>query len=162
MKKYDKLLIHCLQNTFLPFEYEWTCNSCGYNVNNKNSTHKNTAKKRQILLPKKNMLNGKKFICIDVYLLYEDDDFQIFFEKLSELKGNKLKIKDELTEKYKNVSEFPNFGQEYYSKTAKGIYKIGVDSIKLGKWVVCYDKQYENINNVDLMASILTCLIDIC
>ena len=23
---------HCMQNTLLPYEYDWTCVSCGYNV----------------------------------------------------------------------------------------------------------------------------------
>ena len=24
--------LHCTHNTLIPFEYEWTCFSCGYNV----------------------------------------------------------------------------------------------------------------------------------
>ena len=32
-QKYGKQCAHCSQNTLLPYEYEWTCFSCGYNVN---------------------------------------------------------------------------------------------------------------------------------
>ena len=31
-KKYAKHCGHCNRNTLLPFEYEWTCFSCGNNV----------------------------------------------------------------------------------------------------------------------------------
>ena len=31
--KYGKHCGHCNRNTFLPFEYEFTCFSCGFNVN---------------------------------------------------------------------------------------------------------------------------------
>ena len=31
--------------------------------------------------------------------------------------------------------EKPDFEQDYYSRTATGIYKIGHDSIKLMKWL---------------------------
>ena len=53
----------------------------------------------------------------------------------------------------------PNFEQNYWSRTAKGIYKIGHDSIRIMKWICYYDRSfYENINYYDLMASILTVL----
>ena len=49
----------------------------------------------------------------------------------------------------------PNFEQNYWSRTAKGIYKIGHDSIRLMKWICFYDRlYYENINYYDLMSSI--------
>ena len=32
IEKYPKEVMHCLRNTSLPYEYEWTCLSCGYNV----------------------------------------------------------------------------------------------------------------------------------
>ena len=31
-EKYGKKCRHCVRNTLLPFEYEFTCISCGYNV----------------------------------------------------------------------------------------------------------------------------------
>ena len=33
IEKYGKHCGHCNRNTLLPYEYEWTCFSCGYNVN---------------------------------------------------------------------------------------------------------------------------------
>ena len=38
-----------------------------------------------------------------------------------------------LIEKYKDMMKNPNFEQDYWSKTATGIYKIGHDSIRLMK-----------------------------
>ena len=32
IQKYAKNCVHCKRNTLLPYEYEWTCFSCGYNV----------------------------------------------------------------------------------------------------------------------------------
>ena len=31
-EKYGKKCLHCNRNTLLPYEYEWTCLSCNYNV----------------------------------------------------------------------------------------------------------------------------------
>ena len=48
-----------------------------------------------------------------------------------------------------------NFEQNYWSKSSKGIYKIGHDSIRLMKWICYYDRSfYENINYYDLMSSV--------
>ena len=32
IEKYAKHCGHCKQNTLLPYEYEWTCLSCNFNV----------------------------------------------------------------------------------------------------------------------------------
>ena len=32
IQKYAKQCSHCKRNTSLPYEYEYTCLSCGYNV----------------------------------------------------------------------------------------------------------------------------------
>ena len=32
IQKYGKNCRHCNRNTLLPYEYEFTCFSCGYNV----------------------------------------------------------------------------------------------------------------------------------
>ena len=51
--------------------------------------------------------------------------------------------------------KIPDFEQNYWSRTAKGIYKIGHDSSRLVKWICYYDRSYyENIRYYDLMASI--------
>ena len=33
IEKYAKKCLHCNRNTLLPYEYEFTCFSCGHNVN---------------------------------------------------------------------------------------------------------------------------------
>ena len=35
-QKYGERCRHCNRNTLLPYEYEFTCFSCGYNVNKRN------------------------------------------------------------------------------------------------------------------------------
>ena len=58
--------------------------------------------------------------------------------------------------------ENPNFEQNYWSRTAEGIYKIGHNSILLMKWICFCDRSYyENIIYYDLLRSILSCLNEI-
>ena len=55
--------------------------------------------------------------------------------------------------------ENSDFEQDYWSRTADGIYKIGHDSIRIIKWICYYDRsQYENINFYDMMGSVLKSL----
>ena len=61
---------------------------------------------------------------------------------LSTLKHKKLKINNILIEKYKDMLENPDAEQDYWSKTAMGIYKIGLDSIRLMTWLAYYDRSY--------------------
>ena len=97
-------------------------------------------------------------ICIDVYKIYEGDDFDEIYKILSILKNKKLKINNTLTEIYKDMIENSNFELNYWSRTAKGIYKIVHDSIRLMKWFSYYDRSYyENINYFDLLGSICIC-----
>ena len=52
---------------------------------------------------------------------------------------------------------YSNFEKNYWSGRAKGIYKIGHDSIRLVKWICYYNRSfYENINYYDLMG--FTCI----
>ena len=52
--------------------------------------------------------------------------------------------------------EDPDFEQEYYSRKAIVIYKIGRDSIRLMKCLAYYDSSvYENIDYYDLRGSVL-------
>ena len=51
--------------------------------------------------------------------------------------------------------ENSDFEQDYWSRTAEGICKIGHDSIRLLKSTCYYDRSYhEKINYYDLMGSI--------
>ena len=36
----------------------------------------------------------------------------------------------------------PNSEQDYWSRTARGLYKIGHDSKRLMKWICYYDRLY--------------------
>ena len=76
IQKYCKNCGHCNRNTLLPYEYEFTCIACGFNVNKR----KNEPSKIQ--REKINFINRLKHaevkilsICIDVYKIYEGDDF---------------------------------------------------------------------------------------
>ena len=156
IQKYGKRCGHCNQNTLLPYEYEYTCIVCGYNVN------KRKHELSKIQRKKTNFINLLKYaevkifsICVDVYKTYEGGDFDKKYEVLSTLKNKKLKINNILIEKYKNILEKPHFEQNKYSITSTGIYKIGHDSIRIRKWICYYDRSYyENIHYYDLMGSI--------
>ena len=156
IQKYGKHCGHCNRNTLIPYEYEWSCFSCNYVV----SKRKNELSK--IHRKKINFINRLKYaeqkilcICIDVYKFFEGNNYDQIYKILSTLKNNKLKINNTLIEKYKDMLENPDFEQNYWSRTAKGIYKTGHDSIRLMKWICYYDRSYyENINYYDLMGSI--------
>ena len=49
--------------------------------------------------------------------------------------GKKLEKNNILIENYKNMLEKSDFEQDYGSRTAEGIHKIGHDSISLMKWI---------------------------
>ena len=163
IQNYAKNCKHCNRNTLLPYEYEWSCFSCNYVVS-KRKIELSKIQRRKI-----NFINRLKYaeikifsICVDVYKIYEGDDYDEIFKVLSTLKNKKLKINNTLIEIYKDMIKNSDFEQNYWSRTATGIYKIVHDSIRLMKWICYYDRSYyENINYYDLMASILNCLNEI-
>ena len=163
IEKYGKRCGHCNRNTLLPYEYEFTCFSCGYNV------HKRKNEISKIQRKKINFINRLKYaeakifsICVDVYKIYEGDDYDEIFKVLSTLKNKKMKINNTLIEIYKDMIKNPDFEQNCWSRTAKGIYKIGHDSIRLMKFICYYDRSYyENIKYYDLMGSICNHLNEI-
>ena len=58
--------------------------------------------------------------------------------------------------------ESPNLEQDYWSRTAEGVYKIGQDSDRFKKWLASYGRSYyENINYYDQMGSVLYYLNEI-
>ena len=90
IQKYGKRCGHCNRNTLLPYEYEFTCFSCGYTVNKRK--HELTKIQRR----KINFINRLKYaeikifsICVDVYKIYEGDDFDKIYKVLSTLKNKK-------------------------------------------------------------------------
>ena len=163
IQKYGKQCRHCRRNMLLPYEYEWSCFSCNYVVfKRKNELSKIQRKKI-------NFINRLKYaeikifsICVDLYKIYEVDDYDKIYEVLSTLKNKKLKINNTLIEIYKNMLENPDFEQNYWSRISTGIYKIGHDSIRLMKFICYYDRSYyENINYHDLMGSICRYIIEV-
>ena len=71
IEKYGKNGGHCNRNTLLPYEYEWTCFSCGFSVNKrKNELSKIQRKKINF----KNRLKNAEIkifsICVDVYKIF--------------------------------------------------------------------------------------------
>ena len=163
IQKYAKKRLHCKRNMLLPYEDEWPCFSCGFNINK----HKHELSKIQ--RKKINFINRLKYaelkifcICMDIYKIYEGDDYDKIYEVLSRLKNKKLKINNTLIEIYKDMLKNPNFEQNKYSLTSIGIYKIGHDSIRLMKRICYYDRSYyENINYYDMMGSICKYLIEL-
>ena len=125
----------------LPYEYEFTCVLCGYNIiKGKNELIKIQRKKI-------NFNNRLKYaelknfcICIDVYRNFEDKDFDEVFKDLSQSTNWNLKKKHILIEKYKDSLGNFDFEQKYSSRTAEGIYRIGHDSVRLFKWLAYYDR----------------------
>ena len=111
--KYGTLCEHCNRNCLLPYEYEYTCIVCGYNV----IKRKNELSK---IARKKNVINRLKYaehkifcICIDGCKIYERKDFNKISGALSKLKNKKLKFSNILIERYKDMNENPGFKQEY-------------------------------------------------
>ena len=156
IQKYGKLCGHRNRNTLLPYEYEYTCFSCGYNViKRKNELSKIQRKKINFINRLKYAEQKIYCICMDLYKFYEGDNYDEIYKILSILKNKKLKINNILIEKYKGMFLNSDFEQNYWSRTAKGIYKVGHDSIRLMKWICYYDRlYYTNINYIDLMGSI--------
>ena len=49
-----------------------------------------------------------------------------------------------------------DFEQDYWSRTATGVYKIGHDAIRSLKWLIYYDRSYyDNMKYLNLMGSFL-------
>ena len=163
IQKYGKNCGHCKRNTLLPYEYEYTCFSCGYNVNKRKKELSKIQRKKINFINRLKYAEIKIFsICVDLYKIYEGNDYDEIYKILSTLKNKKLKINNILIEKYKDMIKNPDFEQNYWSRTSTGIYKISHDSIRLMKWLCYCDRScYENINYYDLMGSVLKCLNEI-
>ena len=74
-------------------------------------------------------------ICVDLYKIYEGNDYDERCKILSTLKNKKLKINNILIEIYEDMLRNPNFEQNKYSITSTDIYRIGHDSIRLKKLI---------------------------
>ena len=134
LEKYGKNCGHCNRNTLLPYEYEYTCLSCGYNVNKRKHELSKIQRKKINFINRLKYAKVKIFsICVDIYKTYEGNDFSEIYKILSTLKNEKLKINNTIIEIYKDMLKNPIFEQNKYSMTSNGIYKIAHDSIRLLK-----------------------------
>ena len=76
IQKYGKRCGHCNRNVLLPYEYEWTCFSCGYNVNKRKSELSKIQRKKINFIDRLKYAEVKIFsICVDVNKIYEGNDF---------------------------------------------------------------------------------------
>ena len=73
-------------------------------------------------------------ICVVVFKIYEGNDY----DKIYEVKYEELKINSNLIEIYKDMIEYPDFEQDYWSRSAEIIYKFVHDSSRLMQWLT-YD-----------------------
>ena len=152
-KKYGKNCRHCNRNKLLPYEYERTCFSCGYNVIKQKHELSKIQRKKINFIKRLKYSEQKIFsICVDVNKIYEGDAFDKIYKVLSTLKNKNLKINNTLIEIYKDMLKNSDFEQSYWSRTAKGIYMNGHDSIRLMNWICYFDRSYyENINFYQLL-----------
>ena len=96
-EKYAKQCGNCSQNTSIPYEYEFTCTSCGNNlIKRKRELSKISRRKINFINRLKYAESKKLCICMDVYILYKGNDFNKIDEALSTLKNKKLKNKQYL------------------------------------------------------------------
>ena len=136
IQKYGKQCRYCNRNTLLPYEYGFTCFSCGFNVNKRKHELSKIQRKKINFVNRLKYAEQKIFcICIDLHMVCDGNDYDEIYKVLSTLKNKNWKINDILIEKYKNMLEKSDFGPNYWSKTATGIYKTGHDSIRLMKWI---------------------------
>ena len=88
IEKYAKHCAHCQRNTLLPYEYEFTCISCGFNVIKQKQQLSKIQRKKIYFINRLKYAEQKIFcICIDVYKIYEGDDYDKIFEVSSTLKN---------------------------------------------------------------------------
>ena len=92
IERYGKKCEHCNRNTLLPYEYQFTCFSCGFKIIKRKHELSKRQRKKINFINRLNYAELKIFcICVDVYKFYEGDDYAKIYEVLSTLKNKKLK-----------------------------------------------------------------------
>ena len=105
---------HCRLNTLVPYEYEWSCVSCCINLIKRKHELKKIQRKKLNFINRLKYPQHKFFwICIEVYEIYEGDDYDKLYEVLSTLKSKKIKINNIFIEKYKDMLENPDFEKNH-------------------------------------------------
>ena len=96
-EKYGKHCGHCNRNVLLPYEYEWSCFGCGYNLNKRKNELSKIQRKKINFINRLKYAEVKIFsICVDLYKIYESDNYDEIYKVLSTLKNKKLKINNTL------------------------------------------------------------------
>ena len=94
IQKYAKCCGHCKRNTLLQYEYEWCCFSCGFMVNKRKHELSKIQRKKINFINRLKYAEVKIFsICVDLYKIYEGDDYDEIYKILSTLKKKKIKNK---------------------------------------------------------------------
>ena len=74
--KFGKRCGHCNRNTLLPYEYDFTCIVCGYNLNKRKHELSKIQRKKIKFINRLKYAEVKIIsICVDVYKIYEGDDY---------------------------------------------------------------------------------------
>ena len=149
-EEYAKQCMQWTGNTIIPHKYEFTFVACGHNVKKqKNWNYNKTAflfflrflTKQQ---PSINFFNRLKCaekktlcICVEIYKICEGEVLNEKSENLSKFKFEKWNLKNIIIEKFKKTEPFSE--QEFFLRTAKGVYRSGHDSIRLNKWTARLD-----------------------
>ena len=93
IQKYAKKCLHCNRITLLPYEYEWSCFVCNYVVSKRKHELSRIQKKKINFINRLKYAEQKIFcICIDVYKIYNGNDYNEIYKVLSTLK-KKIKNK---------------------------------------------------------------------
>ena len=89
IEKHAKKCGHCNRNTLLPYEYEHTCFLCGHNVIKRKNELSKIQRKKINFINRLKYAEQKIFcICIDVYKIYEGNDYDAIYKILAILKKN--------------------------------------------------------------------------
>ena len=117
IQKYAKQCKHWNRITLLPYEYEFTCSSCGYDVIKRKHELSKIQRKKINFIKLLKFSERKIFcICVDVNKICEGDDFDRIVEVLSTIKFEKLNINKILIDKYKDMLENSNCEKIYIRK----------------------------------------------
>ena len=89
-----KIVVLVIETLYFPYENEWTCISCGFNLIKRKHELSMIQRKRINFINRLKNAEQKIFcICIDVYKNYEGNDYDKIFKVLSTLKNKELKKK---------------------------------------------------------------------
>ena len=87
IQEYAKTCRHCNRNTLLPYEYEFTCIVCSYNVTKRKHELSKIQRKKINFINRIKYAEQKLFcICIDVYMIYDVNENDEIYKVLSILK----------------------------------------------------------------------------